>query len=85
MDESGFNILHGVHPIVPIMLFDAALAQSMALEMLKEGVYVIGFYYPVVPKGQARIRLQISAGMERDQLDKAIAVFHKVGKKLKVV
>ena len=85
MDESGFNILHGVHPIVPIMLFDAALAQSMALEMLKEGVYVIGFYYPVVPKGQARIRVQISAGMERDQLDKAIAVFHKVGKKLKVV
>ena len=53
--------------------------------MLKEGVYVIGFYYPVVPKGQARIRVQISAGMERDQLDKAIAVFHKVGKKLKVV
>ena len=85
MDESGFNILHGVHPIVPIMLFDAALAQSMALELLKEGVYVIGFYYPVVPKGQARIRVQISAGMERDQLDKAIAVFHKVGKKLKVV
>ena len=85
MDESGFNILHGVHPIVPIMLFDAALAQSMALEMLKEGIYVIGFYYPVVPKGQARIRVQISAGMERDQLDKAIAVFHKVGKKLKVV
>jgi len=85
MDESGFNILHGVHPIVPIMLFDAALAQSMALEMLKEGVYVIGFYYPVVPKGQARIRVQISADMERDQLDKAIAVFHKVGKKLKVV
>ena len=85
MDESGFNILHGVHPIVPIMLFDAALAQSMALAMLKEGVYVIGFYYPVVPKGQARIRVQISAGMERDQLDKAIAVFHKVGKKLKVV
>ena len=85
MDESGFNILHGVHPIVPIMLFDAALAQSMALEMLKEGVYVIGFYYPVVPKGQARIRVQISAGMERNQLDKAIAVFHKVGKKLKVV
>ena len=85
MDESGSNILHGVHPIVPIMLFDAALAQSMALEMLKEGVYVIGFYYPVVPKGQARIRVQISAGMERDQLDKAIAVFHKVGKKLKVV
>ena len=85
MDESGFNILHGVHPIVPIMLFDAALAQSMALEMLKEGVYVIGFYYPVVPKGQARIRVQISAGMERDQLDKAIAVFHKVGEKLKVV
>ena len=85
MDESGFNILHGVHPIVPIMLFDAALAQSMALEMLKEGVYVIGFYYPVVPKGQARIRVQISAGMKRDQLDKAIAVFHKVGKKLKVV
>ena len=67
------------------MLFDAALAQSMALEMLKEGVYVIGFYYPVVPKGQARIRVQISASMERDQLDKAIAVFHKVGKKLKVV
>ena len=85
MDESGFNILHGVHPIVPIMLFDAALAQSMALEMLKEGVYVIGFYYPVVPKGQARIRVQISAGKQRDQLDKAIAVFHKVGKKLKVV
>ena len=85
MEELGFSILHGVHPIVPIMLFDAALAQNMALEMLKEGIYVIGFYFPVVPKGQARIRVQISAGMERDQLDKAIAVFHKIGKKLKVV
>jgi len=85
MAESGFNILDGIHPIVPIMLFDASLAQNMALEMLKEGVYVIGFYYPVVPKGQARIRVQISAGMERNQLDRAIAVFQRVGKKLKVV
>ena len=59
MSERGFNILHGIHPIVPIMLYDAILAQKMATEMLKEGIYVVGFYFPVVPKGQARIRVQI--------------------------
>jgi glycine C-acetyltransferase len=85
MSETGFDILDGIHPIVPIMLYDAVLAQNMAAEMLNEGIYVIGFYFPVVPKGQARIRVQISAAMERDHLDKAVTAFTKVGKKLNVI
>ncbi len=85
MSETGFDILDGIHPIVPIMLYDAVLAQNMAAEMLNEGIYVIGFYFPVVPKGQARIRVQISAAMEKDHLDKAVIAFTKVGKKLNVI
>ena len=85
MSETGFDILEGVHPIVPIMLYDAVLAQNMAAEMLKEGIYVIGFYFPVVPKGQARIRVQISAAMEKEHLDKAVDAFTKVGKFLGVI
>ena len=85
ISETGFDILDGIHPIVPIMLYDAVLAQNMAAEMLNEGIYVIGFYFPVVPKGQARIRVQISAAMEKDHLDKAVTAFTKVGKKLYVI
>ena len=85
MSEIGFDILEGVHPIVPIMLYDAALAQTVATEMLKEGIYVVGFYFPVVPKGQARIRVQISAAMESHHLDKAIAAFKKVGLSLGII
>ena len=85
ISETGFDILEGIHPIVPIMLYDAVLAQNMAAEMLKEGIYVIGFYFPVVPKGQARIRVQISAAMEKAHLDKAVNAFTKVGKKLGVI
>ena len=85
MSETGFDILEGVHPIVPIMLYDAVLAQNMAAEMLKEGIYVIGFYFPVVPKGQDRIRVQISAAMEKEHLDKAVDAFTKVGEILGVI
>ncbi|GAB4297201.1 MAG: glycine C-acetyltransferase [Myxococcota bacterium] len=82
MAETGFDILPGEHPITPVMLYDAKLASQMADEMLKEGIYVIGFSYPVVPKGKARIRVQISAAHEREHLDKCVAAFTKVGKKL---
>ncbi|RLB30599.1 MAG: hypothetical protein DRG87_04620 [Deltaproteobacteria bacterium] len=75
----------GVHPIVPIMLYDAKLAQDMAAQLLGEGIYVIGFSYPVVPKGQARIRVQISAAHTRAHLDTAIDAFERVGKRLGVV
>ena len=89
MTEAGFEITPGVHPIVPIMLGkfenDAKLSQDMARDLLEEGIYVIGFYYPVVPKGQARIRVQLSAAHERHHLDKAIAAFTKVGKKYNVI
>jgi len=85
MTAAGFDIKPGVHPITPIMLYDAPLAQQFAADLLDEGIYVIGFFYPVVAKGQARIRVQISAGHEREHLDKAIAAFTKVGKKLKVL
>ncbi|MBL7771335.1 MAG: glycine C-acetyltransferase [Chitinophagaceae bacterium] len=82
---AGFDIKPGIHPIVPIMLYDAVLAQKMAARMLDEGIYVIGFFYPVVAKGNARIRVQISAGHETEHLDKAIAAFTKVGKELGVI
>ena len=85
MTEVGFDIKPGVHPICPIMLYDAKLAQDFAEKLLAEGIYVIGFYFPVVAKGLARIRVQISAGHERHHLDKAIAAFTKVGKNLGVI
>ena len=85
MSEVGFDILDGVHPIVPIMLYDSLLAQKMAKELLEQGIYVIGFYFPVVPKGKARIRVQISAAMTKYHLDKAINAFTKVGKKLELI
>jgi len=83
--EAGFDIKQGVHPIVPVMLYDAKLAQQFAAKMLEEGIYVIGFYYPVVPQGKARIRVQISAAHNTEHLDKAIAAFTKVGKDLGVI
>ncbi|MDN5283784.1 MAG: kbl [Mucilaginibacter sp.] len=85
MTEAGFDIKPGVHPIVPVMLYDAKLAQEFAAKMLDEGIYVIGFYYPVVPQGKARIRVQISAAHDTHHLDKAIAAFTKVGKELAVI
>jgi glycine C-acetyltransferase len=89
MTEAGFDIIPGDHPIVPIMLGkfpnDAKLSQNMASDLLDLGIYVIGFYYPVVPKGQSRIRVQLSAAHEKEHLDKAIAAFTEVGKKYKVI
>ncbi|MDZ4668208.1 MAG: glycine C-acetyltransferase [bacterium] len=85
MTEAGFDIKPGEHPIVPVMLYDAKLSQDFAAKLLLEGVYVVGFYYPVVPKGQARIRVQISAGHERHHLDETIAAFKKIGKELGVI
>jgi glycine C-acetyltransferase len=82
---AGFDIKDGASAIVPIMLYDAKLSQVMADELLKEGVYVIGFYYPVVPKEQARIRVQLSAAHSIEMLDKAIEAFTKVGRKLQVI
>jgi len=85
MTEAGFDIKKGDHPIVPIMLYDAVVAQTMAAKLLEEGVYVIGFFFPVVAKGQARIRVQLSAAHEQSHLDTAIAAFTKVGKELGVI
>jgi len=85
MTEAGFDIKPGVHPIVPVMLYDAKLSQQFAARMLEEGIYVIGFYYPVVPQGKARIRVQISAAHEQHHLDKAIEAFTKVGRELGVI
>ncbi|MEC7935107.1 MAG: glycine C-acetyltransferase [Candidatus Neomarinimicrobiota bacterium] len=85
MTNAGFNIKPGIHPIIPIMINDAVLAQRMAELLLNKGIYVVGFFYPVVPKGQARIRVQISADMEMDQLAKAISIFTQVGQKLKIL
>ena len=85
MTAAGFDIKPGEHPIVPVMLYDAKLSQDFAAKLLEEGVYVVGFYYPVVPKGQARIRVQISAAHERHHLDHAIAAFTKIGKELGVI
>ena len=83
--KAGFDIKPGEHPIVPIMLYEAKLAQDFASKLLDEGIYVVGFFYPVVAKGNARIRVQISAGHERAHLDKAIAAFTKIGKELGVL
>ena len=85
MSEAGFDIKEGVHPIVPVMLYDARLAGDMADKLLDEGIYVIGFSFPVVPKDQARIRVQISAAHSQEDLDKAISAFIKVGKQLNVL
>ncbi len=85
MSEAGFDIKEGDHPIVPIMLYDANLAQKMAASLLEKGIYVIGFFFPVVPKGEARIRVQISAAMEKDHLDRAIEAFSSVGKSLNII
>jgi glycine C-acetyltransferase len=85
MTEAGFDIKPGEHPIVPIMLYDAVVAQNFASKLLEEGIYVIGFFFPVVAKGQARIRVQLSAAHQQHHLDKAIAAFTKVGKELGVL
>ncbi len=85
MTEAGFDILPGEHPIVPIMLYDAPLAQEFAARLLQEGIYVIGFFYPVVPNGKARIRVQISASHEPEHLQRAVAAFTKVGHELGVL
>ncbi len=85
MSKLGFDIVEGDSAIVPVMLYDAKLSQVMADKLLKEGIYVIGFYYPVVPKEKARIRVQLSAGHEKEHLDKAIAAFQKVGKEMGVL
>lgn len=85
MTEAGFDIKPGDHPIVPIMLYDAVVAQQFAAQLLDEGIYVIGFFFPVVAKGQARIRVQLSAAHKQEHLDKAIAAFTKVGKQLGVL
>ncbi|MCC6666382.1 MAG: glycine C-acetyltransferase [Polyangiaceae bacterium] len=85
MQAAGFEIKPGIHPIVPVMIGDAKLAQSMARQLLGEGIYVIGFSYPVVPKGEARIRVQLSAQHERAHVDQAVAAFTKVGRELGVV
>ena len=85
MTAAGFDIKPGIHPIVPIMLYDAKLAQNFAAKLLEEGIYVIGFYFPVVAKGQARIRVQLSAAHEPHHLERAIEAFSKVGKELGVI
>ncbi len=85
MADAGFDIKPGDHPIVPIMLYDAVIAQEFAAKLLNEGIYVIGFFFPVVPKGQARIRVQLSAAHEKTHLDKAVEAFVKIGKELGVV
>jgi len=85
MTEAGFDIKPGEHPIVPIMLYDAVLAADFAARLLQEGIYVIGFFFPVVPKGQARIRVQLSAAHNQQHLDQAIAAFTKIGRELGVL
>jgi glycine C-acetyltransferase len=85
MTRLGFRLAGAGHPIIPVMLGDAALAQEMANRLLKEGVYVIGFSFPVVPKGQARIRTQMSAAHEPEHIERAVRAFEKVGRELKVI
>jgi glycine C-acetyltransferase len=82
MNQAGFELRGGAHPIVPVMLYEAELAQKMAAELLREGIYVIGFSYPVVPKGEARIRVQLTAAHSREQLEHAVTAFHRVGREL---
>ena len=85
MTKAGFDIREGVHPIVPVMLYNAKLAQDVARDLYAEGIYVIGFFFPVVPQGQSRIRVQISADHEREHLDKALAAFRKIGAKYNIL
>jgi glycine C-acetyltransferase len=85
MTEAGFDIKPGEHPIVPVMLYDAVLAQKMSEALLEEGIYVVGFFYPVVAKGNARIRVQLSAAHSQEQLEKAVTAFTKIGKELGVI
>ena len=85
MKDLGFDIIDGSHPIVPIMLYDSVVAKEMSNELLNEGIYVVGFYFPVVPKGKARIRVQLSASHSKEELDTAIDAFCKVGKKLNII
>jgi glycine C-acetyltransferase len=85
MTQAGFDIRPGDHPIVPIMLYEATVAQEMAAALLKEGIYVIGFFYPVVPKGKARIRVQLSAAHDKQMLDRAIEAFTRVGRTMGVI
>jgi glycine C-acetyltransferase len=83
--DAGFEIIDGESAIVPVMLHDAKLSQKMASRLLEEGIYVIGFFFPVVPKGQARIRVQLSAAHTKEHLDKAIKAFVKIGKELDII
>jgi glycine C-acetyltransferase len=85
MTAAGFDIKPGIHPIVPVMLYDAPLAQEFAAKLLLEGIYVIGFFFPVVPKGEARIRVQVSAAHNKQHLDRAVDAFTRVGKTLGVL
>jgi glycine C-acetyltransferase len=85
MKAAGFDIIDGDSAIVPVMLYDAKLSQQMADLLLEEGIYVIGFFFPVVPKGKARIRVQLSAAHTREHLDRAISAFIKIGKQLGVI
>ena len=85
MSEAGFDISDGIHPIVPVMLYDSTIAKKMADELLIKGIYVIGFYFPVVPKGKARIRVQLSSIHSIEQIDKAVNAFTEIGKKLEIV
>jgi glycine C-acetyltransferase len=85
MTAAGFDIVPGDHPIVPIMLYEASLAQEFAKRLLEEGIYVIGFFFPVVAKGKARIRVQLSAAHEARHIKKAVTAFLKIGKELKVI
>jgi glycine C-acetyltransferase len=85
MTAAGFDIKPGEHPIVPVMLYDAPLAQKFAAKLLEQGIYVVGFFFPVVPKGEARIRVQLSAAHERSHLDRAINAFVKIGEELGLI
>ena len=85
MTALGFNLVPGNHPIIPVMLGDAKLSQDFAARMLDNGIYVIGFFYPVVPHGKARIRTQMSAGHSKEDIDRAVEAFAKVGRELKVI
>ena len=85
MTNLGFDLKKGDHPIIPVMLYDAKLAQKMATQLFEKGVYVVGFFYPVVPKDQARIRVQISAAMSMNDIQKAVNAFEEVGKSLNII
>ncbi len=85
MSNAGFDIKPGVHPIVPVMLYDAPLSQTFASRLLELGIYVIGFFFPVVPKNEARIRVQVSAAHEKHHLDRAVDAFTQVGQELGVI